>query len=90
VAKKNARRFLPEYAINSAVSPGHSRIAVFLLGDTEATLSGETFAGQSFSGADSIQTVGRKAKKFLKKRHGSSTRIVLMPVELVSIYLFGA
>ncbi|MEN8133205.1 MAG: choice-of-anchor Q domain-containing protein [Pseudomonadota bacterium] len=38
-------------------------------GDTEATLTGETFDGQSFTGTDSIKTVGCKPKKHYKKKH---------------------
>jgi hypothetical protein len=39
-------------------------------GDTEATLSGETFDGQSFSGTDSLKTVGcKKPKNSKKKKH---------------------
>ena len=38
-------------------------------GDTEATLIGETFDGQSFTGTDSIKTVGCKPKKCNKKKH---------------------
>lgn len=39
-------------------------------GDTEATLTGETFDGQSFTGTDSIKTVGcKKPKKYKKKKH---------------------
>ena len=38
-------------------------------GDTEATLTGETFGGQSITGADSIKTVGCKPKKHHKKEH---------------------
>jgi hypothetical protein len=36
-------------------------------GDTEATLTGETFDGLSFSGTDLIKTVGCKPKKHCKK-----------------------
>jgi hypothetical protein len=38
-------------------------------GDTEATLTGETFEGVSFTGTDSIKTVGCKPKKCHKKHH---------------------
>jgi len=38
-------------------------------GDTEATLIGETFDGQSFTGTDTIKTVGCKPKKCHKKHH---------------------
>ena len=38
-------------------------------GDTEATLTGETFDVQSFTGADSIKTVGCKPKKCHKNKH---------------------
>jgi len=38
-------------------------------GDTEATLTGETFDGISFTGIDSIKTVGCKPKKCKKKHH---------------------
>jgi len=38
-------------------------------GDTEATLIGETFGGQSFTGTDSIKTVGCKHMKHHKKKH---------------------
>ena len=34
-------------------------------GDTEAKLTGETFGGQSFSGEDSIKTVGCKKAKII-------------------------
>ena len=37
--------------------------------DTEATLTGETFDGLSFTGKDSIKTVGCKPKKCNKKHH---------------------
>jgi hypothetical protein len=40
-------------------------------GDTEATLTGETFDSQSFTGTDSIKTVGCKPKKCDKKKHHS-------------------
>ena len=39
-------------------------------GDTDATLTGETFDSQSFTGTDSIKTVGcNKPKKHHKKKH---------------------
>jgi hypothetical protein len=38
-------------------------------GDTEATLTGETFDGVSFTGTDSIKTVGCKPKPCHKKKH---------------------
>jgi len=38
-------------------------------GDTEATLIGVTFDGQSFTGTDSIKTVGCKPKKCHNKKH---------------------
>jgi uncharacterized protein with PIN domain len=38
-------------------------------GDTEATLTGETFEDQRFTGTDSIKTVGCKPKKCHKKKH---------------------
>ena len=38
-------------------------------GDTEATLTGETFDSQSFTGTDDIKTVGCKPKKCHKKHH---------------------
>lgn len=39
-------------------------------GDTDATLTGETFDGQSFTGTDSVKTVGcNKAKKSKKKKN---------------------
>jgi len=38
-------------------------------GDTEATLTGETFDGLIISGTDSIKTVGCKPKKCYKKKH---------------------
>jgi len=37
--------------------------------DTEATLSGETYEGQSFTGTDSIQTVGCEHKKYHGRDH---------------------
>ncbi len=39
-------------------------------GDTTASLSGETFAGQSFTGSDSIRTVGCKKKSKKKPKNG--------------------
>jgi len=42
-----------------------------LCGDTEATLTGETFDGVKFSGSDSIKTVGCKPRNNrCRKRHG--------------------
>jgi len=38
-------------------------------GDTEATLTGETFDGQSIEGTDSIKTVGCKPKKYHNKHY---------------------
>lgn len=38
-------------------------------GDTEARLTGETFDGLSFTGTDSIRTVGCKPKKHHKEHH---------------------
>jgi hypothetical protein len=39
-------------------------------GDTEVTLTGETFSGQSLTGTDVIKTVGcEKSKAFEKKKH---------------------
>ena len=38
-------------------------------GDTEAMLTGERFDGQSFSGTDSIKSVGCKKPKKAKKKH---------------------
>ena len=41
-------------------------------GDTEATLTGETFDGVTFSGTDSIKTVGCKPQKCHRKKHHST------------------
>lgn len=42
---------------------------VVACGDTEATLTGETFDGVSFTGTDTIMTIGCKPKKHHMKKH---------------------